>query len=113
MKRDIRVYIEDILESIEKIEEYMEGVSEDVFYAETKIQDCVFRRLETIGEAAKNIPQQIRKKYSDIQWKSIAGMRDVLIHGYFEVNLERVWKTVEKDLPSLKKNILKMKRDMG
>ncbi len=113
MKRDLRVYIEDILESIEKIEDYIDGVTKHIFYGETKIQDCVFRRLEIIGEAAKSIPDDFREKYPEIPWKSIAGMRDVLIHGYFEVKLERVWKVVEKDLPDLKRNIMKIRKELN
>jgi len=113
MKRDLRVYIEDILESIKKIEEYLEGITKDRFYNETKTQDSIFRRLEIIGESAKNVPEEFRKKYPEIPWKSIAGMRDVLIHGYFKVKLERVWKVLEEDLPELKKNILKIRKELN
>ncbi len=72
----------------------------------------MLRRLEIIGEAVKNIPQEVRDKYSDIPWKRIAGMRDVLIHGYFEVNLERTWKVVKEDLTDLKNKMIRVTRDL-
>jgi len=107
-KRDVRVFLEDILESIEKIEEYTANVDEDEFYENTFIQDAVLRRLEIIGEAVKNIPNDFRAKYPDIPWRQIAGMRDILIHAYFGVNLRRVWKVIKEDLPELKLKILKI-----
>lgn len=105
MKREIRIFIEDIMESIVKIEEYTCGINREKFLQESWIQDAVIRRLEIIGEAVKNIPDDFRNRYPDIPWTQIAGMRDVLIHGYFGVNLERVWIVVEKDLPDLKLKI--------
>lgn len=105
MKKDIRVYIEDILESIAKIEEYTKNVTEKIFNKDTQLQDSVLRRLEIIGEAVKNIPTDFRNKYPEIPWKNIAGMRDILIHEYSGVNLKRVWKVVKKDLLDLKNNL--------
>lgn len=102
------LYIEDILESIDKIEEYIGEIKEEDFYRNTQLQDSVLRRLEIIGEAAKNIPPVFRNKYSIIPWKKMAGMRDVLIHEYFGVNLKRVWRVANKDLPRLKNEILKI-----
>lgn len=113
MKRDIRLYIEDILEAIAKIEEYMAGFkSDDDFYNNSQLQDAVLRRLEIIGEAAKNVPEEFRKQYSDIPWKQVAGMRDILIHEYFGVKLKRILKVVKEDMPGLKAKILKIKQDL-
>ena len=109
MKRDIKSSIEDILESCLKIDEYTKGVNENDFYENTQMQDAVLRRLEVMGEAAKNIPQEMRDKYPQIPWKNIAGMRDVLIHAYFGVNIKRVWKVVKVDIPTVKDNILRVK----
>lgn len=113
MTRDVRLYIEDILDSIEKIEQYTKTIDEQDFLADTKIQDAVLRRLEIIGEAVKNIPQDFRDKYSQIPWKRIAGLRDVLIHEYFGVNLHRAWKLAKEDIYDLKNQLLKVRKDLN
>jgi len=112
MKRDIMLYIEDILESILKIEEYTSNVTEQAFSSNTQLQDAVIRRLEIMGEAVKNIPEQFRTRYPDIPWKEIAGMRDVVIHSYFGIDMRRVWKVVKEDFPVLKTNLEKVRRDV-
>jgi uncharacterized protein with HEPN domain len=109
MAREIRLYLEDILESISKIEEYTKDINESEFYVNVEKQDSVLRRLEIIGEAVKNIPQEIKDKYQDIEWKKLAGLRDILIHAYFGVNLFRVWGIIRDDLPKIHIQILNIK----
>ena len=94
MKRDIKLYLHDIRESILAIEDYIGALTEDDFYKSRQVQDAVLRRLEVIGEAVKNIDDHFRNRYPDIPWKKIAGMRDVVIHEYFGVSLKRVWNVV-------------------
>jgi uncharacterized protein with HEPN domain len=84
----------------------MQGVSEEEFFGNKEKQYAVLRGLEIIGEATKNLSDELKTKSADIDWKNIAGMRDKLIHSYFGVNLPLVWETVKKDLPPLKKQVL-------
>lgn len=108
MKKDPKIFLRHILESIAEIEKYTEGVSESKFLKSNQIQDAVIRRLEIIGEAAKNIPEYIKGKHDYIPWKKITGSRDVLIHSYFEVDIKSVWDTIIKDLPKLKEQVSKI-----
>lgn len=91
----------------------MNDISKKEFFEETKIQDAVLRRLEIIGEATKNVSLEVRRKYSDVPWKKMAGMRDKLIHAYFGVDLERVWSVVKDDLPDIKKKIIVILNETG
>lgn len=90
MKKDIKIYLEDILESLTVIKRYVRPISEKEFHKNLQIQDAILRRLEIIGEATKHIPQSLRDKYPDIPWKQVAGMRDVLIHEYDSVYIDRI-----------------------
>ena len=111
MKKDPKIFIEHILESILKIESFSKGLTRENFFKDELRQSAVIRQLEIIGEAAKNIPESFRIKYSIIEWKKIAGTRDKLSHGYFGVDLSTVWDVIKDDLPELKKNIEKIIKD--
>ncbi len=110
MSRDTAVHLEDILESIARIEGHLRGIDGAAFKANLTVQDAVIRRLEIIGEAAKRVPPDVRDRHPEIPWRRISGMRDFLIHSYSGVNLDMVWKAVQDDLPGLKKSLLEMKR---
>ena len=101
-KRKPDVYLQDILESIEHIQRFLDGVSEDEFYKNVEKQDAVLRRLEIIGEAVKHLPEEIREVHPDIPWRQIAGMRDIIIHEYFGVTLNMVWIVATDDILDLK-----------
>jgi uncharacterized protein with HEPN domain len=105
MPRDFKVYLDDVLEAIHKIREYTTDLSIEALSSDSKTLDAVTRNLEIIGEAVKNVPDEIRSQYSDIQWRKIAGLRDILIHHYFGIDLEIVWDIVRNKLPSLEKQI--------
>lgn len=105
MKRDFKVYIDDISDSITKIEKYTKKATKASFKKNTQLQDAVLRRLEIIGEAVKHIPTEIKREHPKTPWKQIAGARDIFAHEYFGVKLDRVWDTVKKDLPKLKDQV--------
>lgn len=96
-KRNWRLFINDILECIEKIEKYISNLSYDDFVKDNKTKDAVVRNLEIIGEAANQIPLNIRKRYKDIPWVQIIGLRHRLIHGYFVVDYDIVWNIIKKN----------------
>lgn len=108
MKRDTGLFIEDIQNSIKNIEEFSKNLDKKKFIKDNLRQSAIIRQLEIIGEAVKNAPNSFREKYPKIAWKDIAGFRDILSHAYFGVNLERVWKMIEIDLPKLKEEIKKI-----
>lgn len=107
MKRDVSIYIKDILENIGLVEKFTKGMNYDDFISDEKTNFAVLRCLEIMGEAAKNVPESVRKKYPEVPWKDIAGMRDKIIHFYFGVNLKTVWLVVKEDIPKLKPFIKK------
>lgn len=112
MKRSIYLFISDILKNIELIEKSIKNIKKSDFELNDDLKDATVRRLEIIGEAVKNIPDSFRDKYTDINWKEIAGFRDIVIHSYFRVDLDITWDIINKDLPNLKQKILKIKRDL-
>lgn len=111
-KNNVRVFFDDILESIEKIHLYVQGISEQEFYNKPEKQDAVMRRLEIIGEAVKNIPSQIKDVHPEIPWRKIAGMRDIVIHEYFGISMGLVWRVITSDLIELKEKIESIKNQL-
>lgn len=109
-KRKAKLYIEDIKNSIGKIEEYTKGLGFDEFVKDAMIIDAVVRNLTIIGEAARNIPEEIKSENPDIAWTEAIGMRNKATHEYFGVDEDILWKTIKEDLPTFKKQILKISR---
>lgn len=103
--KNATVFLNHILKSIEKIEEYTKDISRVHFLKDFQVQDAVIRRLEIIGEAAKNLPEELIKGNPDIPWKKIIGTRDILIHHYFGIDMEVIWKILKKRIPELKEII--------
>lgn len=100
--REITDYLRDILTSIVEIEEFLHGMTYETFARDKRTVNAVIRSLEVLGEATKHIPASFRKKYPDIPWSRMAGMRDVLIHDYMGVDLMPVWKVAQERLPEIK-----------
>ena len=112
MNRSLKLFIYDIAESIENIESFIEGISKESFSKDALRQNAIVRKLEIIGEATKNIPIPFRNKHPEVPWKEIAGLRDKIVHSYFDINLDITWDIIKKDLPPLKKQINQIKKDL-
>ncbi len=110
MIRDYRLYLGDILKSISKIERFVDGYDFEAFKADDKTVSACVREIEVIGEAAKQIPSEITSQYINIPWSLMAKMRDKMIHWYFEIDEEIVWKVIKEQFPSLKADIEKIQR---
>ncbi len=111
MKTD-HAYLSHIMDSIAKIESYA-TVGKEEFMSLSHWQDAIIRNLEIIGEATKRLSKPLKEQYPDIPWRSIAGLRDVLIHDYMGVDLESVWNVVENDLPPLKEQLRTILTDLA
>jgi uncharacterized protein with HEPN domain len=111
-ERDWTIRIKDIHESLSKIIRYTQGMSQDSFFADELIYDAVMRNLGIIGEAIKNVPDEVKAKHQDIPWKEIAGMRDIVIHEYFGIDNDVVWNAIETDVPRLKAQIMSRFSDL-
>jgi len=111
-KRGVALYLEDIKESIKKIEKYMRGVEFEDFSRDDQLIDAVVRNLSIIGEATKNIPKEVKSKNTDVAWREIKGMRNKVIHEYFGIDEDILWKTIQEDLPTFKKQIAKLAKDI-
>jgi uncharacterized protein with HEPN domain len=108
MTRNVSLYIKDILQNMQDAEEFVRGFSYEQFTGDKRTFNAVVRSLEVIGEAAKNIPDEICREYPSVPWKEMAGMRDKVIHFYFGVNKEAVWIAVKERVPAVRPMVEKI-----
>ncbi len=105
MARDYSNLLQDVLEAIANVREFVGAMTSDEFAADKKTLHAVVRNLEVVGEAVKAVPTELRQKYPDVPWQRIAGLRDILIHHYFEIDVDIVWDVVQNKLPELNRQI--------
>jgi len=108
MSRDERLRVLDILDAIDKIASYVEGLSYGDFLADPKTQDAVTRNIEIIGEAARSLPADFKERHAEVPWDEIVGMRNVIVHQYFGILPDVVWDVVKNELPSLHSKIAEL-----
>ena len=102
MSRDVRLFLEDIVACCDKIGRYTVGLTSEQFRSDEKVIDAVARNLELIGEATKRLPDDLRGRYQDVPWRKMAGLRDVIVHGYFGVDVRLLWDIVQRDVPTVR-----------
>ena len=107
-KREIKLYLDDIKNSIKRIEEYTKSMTFEQFASDPKTIDAVIRNLSVIGEAVNNLPEEIKSKHPNIPWEEIIGMRNKIVHEYFGVDEGILWKTVTENLLPLKERLKKL-----
>ena len=105
MPRDYKLYLEDILDSIHKIQVYTKDVTFNQVNPSSMLMDALLHNLEIIGEAAKHVPVEIKDKNPDVDWRRITGLRDIVAHEYFGVSLEIIWDVIQNKLPELQASI--------
>jgi uncharacterized protein with HEPN domain len=110
---DIGLYVEDMIEAATRLASYTDGLDFDGFGGDPRTIDAVVRNLEILGEAAKRVPDDVRRQAAEIDWRKIAGMRDVLAHAYFQVDLQIVWDAATNKVPELVEPLRRLLADLG
>jgi uncharacterized protein with HEPN domain len=105
MPRDFKAYLEVVLDAAAKIRDYTAGLTLETFRKDPRTIDAVVRNLEIIGEAIKNVPQEVRSQHPEVMWRRVAGLRDLLIHQYFGIDYEIIWDLVRHRLPVLEDQV--------
>ncbi|WP_396627479.1 DUF86 domain-containing protein [Luteitalea sp.] len=109
MSRDVTLYLDDMVEACRRIGQYTEGLSRAELVNGTMAHDAVLRNLEVLGEAAKNLPADVRGLDVEIPWRRITGLRDVLAHAYFGIDDDIVWSVVAEEVPSLQRRLVALR----
>ena len=112
MHRDYRLYLDDILEAIDRIREYVQGMDAEAFSSDRKTQDAVIRNLEVIGEASRNLSEELKARSNEIEWSKIIGFRNILAHEYFGVSVPIVWDIVQNKLDPLRDACTKLLKQL-
>jgi uncharacterized protein with HEPN domain len=112
-RKTYKMFVEDILEVMDKIERYTKGLSYETFVKNDMAIDAVIRNLEIIGEASKNLPEDVKEKYPDIPWRRMIGLRNIAVHEYFGVDLGIIWEIVTRNLPETRPKIIAMLKSLN
>jgi uncharacterized protein with HEPN domain len=113
MPRDYRVFLQDALDAIDNVTEFVAGMPIEVFKDDKKTLHAVVRNLEVIGEAVKAVPPEVRERHPQVPWQRIAGLRDILIHHYFRIDVDIVWDVVQNKLPALRTDLRTILSESG
>jgi uncharacterized protein with HEPN domain len=105
MSRDYKLYLEDIRQAARKVESYAHGLALDQLRQDEMRLEAVLFNLQILGEAAKKLPDEIKAKYPAVEWRKITGLRDIIVHAYFSVNLQIIWDIIENKLPTFREQI--------
>ena len=108
MKKEIKIYLEHIIESIDLVQDSIKDMNKDEFCNDIHTQDAVIRRIQVIGQAAKNLPDDLKEDNPDIPWRKIIAMRNILVHDYLGIDLDIVWNTAVRDLVFIKEELKKL-----
>jgi len=111
-KRSLKLLVDDIWDSVDKIERYTEGMTQDGFQTDEKTTDAVVRNLEIIGEAAGRLPKDFFDQHPEIEWVKIVGLRNRIVHEYFGVDLQIIWQIITSDLPAFKATIQRIRSEI-
>ncbi len=113
MPRDSKLYLEDMLSSVKRIQTLTSGILYDEFAGDLTTQEAVIRNLEIIGEASRHVPQAVRTSFSAVAWDGMAALRNILIHEYFGIDLEIIWDIITNELPILETQINEIISQLG
>jgi uncharacterized protein with HEPN domain len=111
MKRNYKLFLQDIIDAMESIQEFLGDMNLNELINDDKTSSAIIMKFGIIGEATKHLPDELKEKHPEIPWKNMSGMRDRLIHAYFGIDHDLVWKAIETEIPKLKPQLKKILRE--